>query len=62
MRVLLPLCAVKAWVPNVIDVTTAFLQGCPIERDVYLKPPKAAMETKCYVYGLADAQRPGSRM
>ena len=44
MRILLSLCAVKGWVPNVIDVTTAFLQGRPIERDVYLKTPKAAME------------------
>ena len=62
MRLLLSLCAVKAWVPNVIEVTTAFLQGRSMERDVYLKPPKAAMEKpntvwklNVTVYGLADA-------
>ena len=64
MRLLLSLCAVKAWVPNVIDVTTAFLQGHPIEREVYLKPPKAAIENtntawklNVTVYGLADAPK-----
>ena len=47
-----------------IDVTTAFLQGKPIERDVYLRPPKEAMEDSdrvwkflVTVYGLCDAQR-----
>ena len=50
--------------PSFIDVRTAFLQGRPIERDVYLKPPKAAMEDpntvwklNVTVYGLADAQK-----
>ena len=64
MRLLLSLCALKAWVPNVIDVTTAFLQGLPIERGVKLKPPKAAMENpntvwklKITVNGLAKAQK-----
>ena len=64
MRLLLSLCAVRAWVPIVIDVTTEFLQGRPIERDVYLKPPKAAMENSntvwklnVTVYGLANAQK-----
>ena len=32
MKLLLSLCAVRAWVPSVIDVTAAFLQGRPIER------------------------------
>ena len=50
--------------PAVIDVTTEFLQGKPIERDVYLRPPKEAMEDSdrvwkllVTVYGLCDAQR-----
>ena len=54
----------RTWVPSVIDVTTAFLQGRPKERDVYLKPPKTAMEDpntvwklNVTVYGLADAQK-----
>ena len=64
MRLLLSLCAVKAWVPNVIDATTAVLQRRPIERNVYLKTPKAAMENPNTVwkrhvtmYILADAQK-----
>ena len=47
-----------------MDVTTAFLQGRPIERDVYLRPPKATKEDpntiwklNVTVYGLADAQK-----
>ena len=61
---LLPLCATEGWVLAVIDVTTAFLQGKPIERDVYLRPPKEAKEESdrvwkflVTVYGLCDAQR-----
>ena len=64
MRLLLSLCAVRAWVPSVVDVMTAFLQGRPIERDVYLRPPKANKEDpntvwklNVTVYGLADAQK-----
>ena len=64
LRLLLALCATEGWVPAVIDVTTAFLQGKPIERDVYLRPPKEAMEDSdrvwkllVTVYGLCDAQR-----
>ena len=64
MRLLLSVCAVKAWVLKVIDVTTSFVEGHPIERDVYLKTPKEAMEppntvwkSNVTVYGLADAQK-----
>ena len=44
LRLLLALCATEGWVPAVIDVTTALLQGKPIDRDVYLRPPKEAKE------------------
>ena len=64
LRLLLALCATEGWVPSVIDVTTAFLQGKTIKWDVYLRPPKEAMEDSdrlwkllVTVYGLCDAQR-----
>ena len=46
MRLLLSLCAVKVWVPNVIDVTAAFLQGHNIERDVYIKLQRPRWKTQ----------------
>ena len=53
----------KNWVPNVIDIQTAFLQGKSIDRDVFLRPPTEFREKhtlwklkKC-VYGLQDASR-----
>ena len=52
LRLLLALCAVQGWVPAVIDVTTAFLQGKPIGREVYLKPPKEALEQLMQVWRL----------
>ena len=45
-----------------MDVKTAFLQGKPLERDVYIKPPKEAKTSglwklkKC-VYGLNEASQ-----
>ena len=51
-----------SWTLNSLDVKTAFLQGKPIERLVYVRPPKEAKTdqiwklNKC-VYGLADASR-----
>ena len=46
-----------------LDVTSAFLQGSPIERDVYMKPPPEAAKEgviwklKKSCYGLYDASR-----
>ena len=64
LRLILALCALKGWVPSVIDVTTAFLQGKTIEREVYLKPPKEGLkqpmqvwQSNVTVYGPCDAQR-----
>ena len=62
VRIALTLIASNSWKLNSIDVKTAFLQGNPIEREVFVKPPKEAGTNglwklnKC-VYGLADASR-----
>ena len=62
LRLALTLIASKGWKLNSLDVKTAFLQGKPIERDVYVKPPKEVNTNKIWklnktVYGLADASR-----
>ena len=64
IRQLLSYCAVNAWVPNIIDVSTACLQGGSIECDVYLNPPKATMKPpntvgklNLTVHGLAIAKK-----
>ena len=30
----------RGWVPKTVDVKNAFLQGEPLDRDVYMSPPK----------------------
>ena len=62
VRIALTLIASNSWSLNSLDVKTAFLQGRPIEREVYVKPPKEAETNKIWklnktVYGLADASR-----
>lgn len=61
LKVILAVLAQHEWEPRSMDVKTAFLQGHPLERKVYLKPPKDAkadgklwLLKKC-VYGLNDA-------
>ena len=39
-RLAVQLCANRGWIPSCIDITTAFLQGEPLNRDVYLAPPR----------------------
>lgn len=63
MRIFLALASTMSWKCMTIDVKAAFLQGQPIERDIYLKPPKEVSQPnilwklkKC-VYGLSDASR-----
>lgn len=63
MRLVLFLASSMKWKINSIDIKAAFLQGKPINRRLYLKPPKeAAAEGKLWklkkaVYGLSDASR-----
>ena len=63
LRILLSITASKKWTIKSIDVTSAFLQGKEIERDVYLIPPKehgkkdTIWKLKKCVYGLSDAAK-----
>ena len=50
------------WKIQSIDIKSAFLQGMPLTRNVYLKPPKEAETDLIWklnqaVNGLADASR-----
>ena len=61
LKMILSIIAQNEWVPNPMDVKTAFLQGDLLDRQVFLRPPKEANQigklwhlNKC-VYGLSDA-------
>ena len=63
LRVLLAINSSQSdWKCGALDVKSAFLQGLPLRRTVFLRPPKDVSEknlwklNKC-VYGLADASR-----
>ena len=63
LRIVLAYAVCRHWEINSIDIKAAFLQGKPIEREVYLRPPKEAnsankvWKLKKVVYGLSDASR-----
>ena len=63
LRVVLAIAASKGWDCNSSDVKAAFLQGAPLDREVYLRPPIEAAEgdkiwkMNTCVYGLNDASR-----
>ena len=64
VRVFLSLCASKCWKVKTTDIKSAFLQGNPIDRDVFIIPPREAEvpEGKIWklrrcLYGLNDAAR-----
>ena len=62
LRIIFLFIGMNDWKINTMDIRAAFLQGNPIERDVYLKPPKEAHTKKLWklnttVYGLGDAPR-----
>lgn len=61
LKMVLAIMAQNGWKPCSMDIKAAFLQGFPLERDIYIKPPKEAnspgklwLLKKC-VYGLSDA-------
>ena len=63
MRLLLAIAATEGWDICTTDISSAFLQGSKMDRDVYVKPPKEANQAdklwllnKC-LYGLKDASR-----
>ena len=50
------------WICHTIDIKAAYLQGRPISRDIYIRPPKEfntgfLWKLKKVVYGLCDAAR-----
>lgn len=63
LRVVLAIAASQKWGCHSIDVKAAFLQGSPLEGDVFLRPPPEAntgpyvWKIKTCVYGLNDASR-----
>ena len=62
LRMVLSVVASKGWKCNAIDIKSAFLQGKPIEREVFVKPPKEFQSGFIWklnknVYGLNDASR-----
>ena len=62
VRITLCVAATNNWGCHTIDVKAAYLQGNPIERDVYLRPPREYDSGKLWklrktVYGLSDAAR-----
>ena len=55
-RVMVAMTAVYGWVPCCFDISTAFLQGRRITRNVYLHPrPSMVMKLNKSVYSLVDA-------
>ena len=62
VRLALTILASKKWKARSIDFKTAYLQGEPIERNIFIIPPKEANTNKLWkllktVYGLNDAPR-----
>ena len=48
VRFVMALAASMKWSLNSIDIKTAFLQGKPFDREVYLKPPREAGTKKLW--------------
>ena len=62
VRLTLSIASANNWQCNSIDVQTAYLQGKPIEREVFLRPPPefdngSLWKLNKTVYGLSDAAR-----
>ena len=63
MKLILSIATTEGWDISTTDITSAFLQGSQMDREVYVKPPKEAnmpnklwLLNKC-LYGLKDASR-----
>ena len=63
LKIVISLIVANGWVCKSLDVYAAFLQGKPIERDLYIEPPKEykkdgfIWKAKKHIYGLVDAPR-----
>ena len=54
--------ASNCWLVHSLDIKSAFLQGLPIDREIFIKPPPQANTNNLWLllqcpYGLADASR-----
>jgi len=63
LKIVMMTAAAKKWKVRSIDVASAFLQGNPIQRDIYIRPPgelcvnNMVWKLKRCLYGLNDAPR-----
>ena len=63
LRLVFTVAATQHWPVQSLDISSAFLQGNPIQRDVYVMPPKdvrtegVIWKLKRFIYGLNDAPR-----
>ena len=63
LRIFLSTAAMNGWVPEFTDMMSAFLQGEPLDRDVFVEPPVEVKQSgviwrlRVCVYGLNDAPR-----
>ena len=62
LRTLLTLSVNNNWKVKSIDIKSAFLQGCLIQRELFVKPPAGISDGKLWrlkkcLYGLNDAAR-----
>ena len=63
LRLVFTIAATNEWEINSLDISSAFLQGNEIDRDVYLRPPidvcskDQVWKLKRCIYGLNDAPR-----
>ena len=63
LRLVFVVASINSWKMQSIDISAAFLQGKPIEREIYLRPPQdicsksEVWHLKRCIYGLNDAPR-----
>ena len=62
LRIVLAIISSYEWKLHSLDIKSAFLQGAPMDRNVFIKPPEEAKTTMLWnmvrcPYGLADAGR-----
>ena len=62
LRLLLCILSAQQWTLHSMDIKSAYLQGVPLDRELYMTPPKEANTEKIWLlkkctYGLSDAGR-----
>ena len=66
LRMVFVSASIMSWELHSLHITSAFLQGNNIEREVFVRPPSEIMEEgkiwklQRYIYGLNDAPRDGT--